>query len=205
MDPIPGWRLHQALVRIAEVTGQRPATGIRHDDDVGEEGTINSDAAAGFDPRHVLRALAAHGAPAIVIGQVAGILHGSAELTGDLDLLWSGGPEDAQRMAAAFTSLRAELFDDDHARIAESSSAFALPKALFRTSSASGDCCTPRLPWGDLDVEAYLRRAASTEIDRYLVRYVALDDLIAMRRASGRAKDLRRLEELERIRAGLPA
>jgi hypothetical protein len=92
-----------------------------------------------------------------------------------------------------------------HARLEESATAFALPKVLFRTPSASGDCCTPRLPWGDLDVEAFLGRAVSTEIDGSLVRYAAMDDLIAMRRSSGRAKDLRRLEELERLRAALLA
>lgn len=36
-----------------------------------------------FDPFPLLRALHRHGAEAVVIGQVAGILHGSQELTGD--------------------------------------------------------------------------------------------------------------------------
>ncbi|MEV6791442.1 hypothetical protein AB0M87_05450 [Streptomyces sp. NPDC051320] len=40
-------------------------------------------------------------ARAKVIGQVAGILHGSPELTGDLYLLWDGDPVQAQRLTVA--------------------------------------------------------------------------------------------------------
>jgi hypothetical protein len=57
---------------------------VRNDDADETVGTIESDDAAGFDPLPVLRALHSHGAPAVVMGQVAGILHGSVELTGDL-------------------------------------------------------------------------------------------------------------------------
>ena len=201
-DPgsIPGRRLRLAVSQIGELTRGRAATGVSHDaDELGGVGTIASYDAIGFDPMPVLEALAQHGAPAAVIGQVAGILHGSAELTGDLDLLWSGEPGDAERMAAAFIELGADLFDEEHASVADPTTAFALPKVLFRTATAAGDCCTPRLPWRGLDVAAFLDRADSTEIDGVVVRYVALDDLNAMRRISARPKDLRRLAELERL------
>jgi RimJ/RimL family protein N-acetyltransferase len=45
-----------------------------------------------------------------------------------------------------------------------------------------------------------LARADSTEIDGTLVRYLAIDDLIAMRGAAPRPKDLRRIAELEQLR-----
>jgi hypothetical protein len=64
---------------------------------------------------------------------------------------------------------------------------------------ASGDCRTPRLPWGDLDIVGIIDRAVSTTEDGLTVRYLALDDLIAMRRVAGRPKDLRRALELERL------
>ena len=168
-------------------------------------GSIDSDHAAGFDPMPVLRALSECGAPAVVIGQVAGILHGSSELTGDLDLLWSGEPTEMPRMARAFTSLGARLSTDDGVPIADPAAAFELPKVLFETLSVSGDCCTPRLRWGGMDVAAFLHRAETTRIDGIVVRYLALGDLIVMRRAAGRPKDLRRAEELEASRRpGLP-
>jgi hypothetical protein len=195
----PGDRLRAAVARIAERTGGRSPTGRSHDDADDTIGTIDSDDAVGFDPRPVLEALSRHGARAVVIGQVAGILHGSRELTGDLDLLWSGEPADAEAMAAAFAALSADLFDDDHEPLTDPTTAFGRPKVLFRTASAAGDCCTPRLPWGALEVGAFLDRAEEAEIDGALVRYLALDDLIAMRRASARPKDLRRAAELERL------
>lgn len=200
-NPMPARRLRKAVARIAEATAGREATGVTHDDADSLAGTIDSDDAIGFDPFPLLKAIGEQGAPAIVIGQVAGILHESRELTGDLDLLWTGQGADSERMVAAFHSAGADLFDDSHTRVDDAERAFALPKIWFRTPSASGDCCTPRLPWKGLDVDAFLGRAVSTEFDGAVVRYVALADLISMRRASGRAKDLRRLIELERLAA----
>src|SRR6185369_13575607 len=109
-DPIG--RLDAAVARIAAHTAGRARTALGHDDADGETGSIDSDDAIGFDPRPLLRALHRHGLRVAVIGQVAGILHGSTELTGDLDLLWDGDPAAAPRMAAAFAGsvLRA---DDD--------------------------------------------------------------------------------------------
>jgi hypothetical protein len=193
VDPRPEHRLRVAITRIKEVTRGRPISGIAHDDEGGDVGSIASDDAIGFDPLPVLRALADHHAPAVVIGQVAGILHGSAELTGDLDLLWSGEPRDAERMVAAFSALRAELFDDDHRPVRQAATAFALPKVLFHAPTAAGDCCTPRLPWGGLDIAGFLDRALSADIGGIRARYLALEDLMAMCRAASRPKDLRRL------------
>lgn len=65
------------------------------------------------------------------------------------------------------------------------------------------DCCTPRLPWGDLDVAAFLGRALVAEGPGGLrVRYLQRTDLITMRRAVGRPKDLRRAAELEAMAPG---
>lgn len=204
MESSPGHRLRVAITRIAEHTQGRMATGLTHDDADGAVGTIASDDAVGFDPMPVLRAIAHAGANAVVIGQVAGILHGSTELTGDLDLLWSGDPRDAGAMGAAFNALGAELLDDSGTRLDSPAQAFSLPKTLFRTPFAAGDCCTPRLPWGDMDVAAFLGRAISAAVEGAPVRYLAMDDLIAMRRAASRPKDLRRITELERLAVASP-
>ncbi len=202
----PAARLRAALEAIRRETAGRTRTGVSHDEAAaGDRGTIDSDDAVGFDPLPVLRALAEHGGEAVVIGQVAGILHGSTEPTGDLDLLWSGAPEDAPAMAAAFRSLGATLTDDAGANVGFEH-AFGLPKVQFRTRTASGDCCTPRLPWGKkLDVTPFLQRATETEVDGALVRYLMIEDLIAMRRATDRPKDRRRADELQRILADSPS
>jgi len=86
----PVRRLREALRRLADQTRGRPPTGLTHHDADDDTGTAGTDDAAGFDPLPLLRALDLAGARVVVIGQVAGIMHGSRELTGDLDLLWDG-------------------------------------------------------------------------------------------------------------------
>jgi hypothetical protein len=193
--------LDAAVDRIRTHVATRPRRGIAHDDADDTVGTIDSDEAVGFDPRPLLAAFDRHGARVVVIGQVAGILHGSDELTGDLDLLWSGSPDEAPKLVAAFADVGASLFDDDHHAVELGVDALALPKVLFASTGASGDCCTLRLPWGALDIEGVLARAVRAHDGGVTVHYAALPDLIAMRRAAGRPKDLRRAAELER-RAG---
>jgi hypothetical protein len=191
-------RLLGALRRIDESTQGRQPDGIGHDDADETLGTIASDDAIGFDPMPLLRSLDEHRAKVVVIGQVAGILHGSTELTGDLDLLWSGSPAEAHAMSAAFAAVDAHLWDDDGNELSIPD-AFELPKVQFRTATSAGDCCTPGLPWGELDMGGALNRAESAIVGGVPIHYISRRDLIAMRLAVGRPKDLRRAEELQRL------
>src|SRR5689334_19481485 len=111
----PARRLRQALRRLAGQTRGRPRTGLTHQDADDVTGTVGTDDAAGFDPLPLLRALDLAGARVVVIGQVAGIMHGSEELTGDLDLLWDGSAAQAGLLAAAFSEASAQLTNDDGA------------------------------------------------------------------------------------------
>ena len=165
-------------------------------------GTIATDDAIGFDPRQLLQALYHCGAPAVVIGQVAGIMHGSGELTGDLDLLWDG---DERHIAAmAFGSVGAQLADDNGVAVACDAAAFRLPKLVFSTPGASGDCCTPALPWGDLPIAEFLARREIAAAPGLEVGYLRREDLIRMRWMAGRPKDLRRAAELARLASSFP-
>jgi hypothetical protein len=192
-------RLDNAVQRLARQTRDRAPTGLSHDDADEVVGTVATDDARGFDPMPLLRAFHGAGVPVVVIGQVAGILHGSTELTGDLDLLWDGDMRHAAALTEAFGAVSAALFDGDGAPLPCEPSAFAKPKVLFRTAHASGDCCTPALPWGDLPIVEFLtRHRIAVAADGVEIRYLDRADLIRMRRAAGRPKDLRRADELER-------
>lgn len=193
-------RLEDAVRRLREATSGRERRGVSHDDADEVAGTAETDDAIGFDPFPLLRALHEHGVAIAVIGQVAGIMHGSQELTGDLDLLWDGDPGQAPALAAAFAAAGATLTDDDGNLVPCDAAAFRLPKVQFRSASASGDCCTPALPWGGIPVASFLPccREAATR-DGLVVRYLDRTDLIRMRRAIGRPKDLRRAAELESL------
>jgi len=190
-------RLRAAARRTRELALNRAATGLGHQDADDDVGTIGTDGAAGFDPFPLLEALHRGGVRAVVIGQVAGIMHGSAELTGDLDLLWDGVPENAPALAAAFASVGARLSDERGDPLANRPESFLRPKVQFTSPGAGGDCCTPALPFGGLPVGECLDRAITAVGPGGLeVRYVSRDDLIRMRRAIGRPKDLRRADEL---------
>ncbi len=183
--------------RLADETRGRPLTGLTHQDADDITGTAGTDDAAGFDPLPLLRALDLAGARVVVIGQVAGIMHGSRELTGDLDLLWDGNTVQAGLLAAAFNQESARLTNDDGVPVPCEPEAFRLPKVLFHTAAASGDCCTPALPWGNLPVADFLRRCDETSAGDFTIRYLSRPDLIRMRYAIGRPKDLRRAAELQ--------
>ncbi|MEO3875749.1 hypothetical protein ABGB18_43795 [Nonomuraea sp. B12E4] len=191
-------RLRAAARRTRELASSRASTGLGHQDADDDVGTIGTDDALGFDPFPLLEALHRNGVRAVVIGQVAGIMHGSAELTGDLDLLWDGAPVNAPALAAAFASVDALLADDEGNPLATRPDSFLRPKVQFTSPGAGGDCCTPALPWGGLHVREFLDRAVTAADPGGLeVRYVSREDLIRMRRAMGRPKDLRRADELD--------
>lgn len=183
-------RLRQAVRRIQDAARERTATGRDAEQADGVLGTFATDGALGFDPFPFLRALHEAGSHAVVVGQVAGIMHGSTELTGDLDLLWDGTPGQARALCDALSASGCtEPPDLDR------------PQAPYRVTGVSGDLCTPDLPWGDMDTAPCLVRAVSAQASPgFTIRYAALDDLIHMRRSLGRPKDLRRADELDRAR-----
>ncbi|MFD8717730.1 hypothetical protein ACFV2H_06805 [Streptomyces sp. NPDC059629] len=153
-------------------------------------GTFATDGALGFDPILFLRALHEAGSQAVVVGQVAGIMHGSKELTGDLDLLWDGTTEEAHALRSALAAAGCTDLPD-----------LGRSQVAYQVASAGGDLCTPALPWGDMDTASCLARAVSArDPEGFTIRYAALDDLIHMRRALGRPKDRRRADELARLR-----
>ncbi len=193
-------RLRAAARRTRELALNRAGTGLGHEEADDDVGTIGTDGALGFDPFPLLEALHRHGVRAAVIGQVAGIMHGSTELTGDLDLLWDGAPAHAPALAAAFMSVDAQLADETGTPMATHPDALLRPKVQFTAPGAGGDCCTPALAWGDLRVREILDRAITAAGPGGLeVHYVSREDLIRMRRAIGRPKDLRRADELDSL------
>jgi predicted nucleotidyltransferase len=153
-----------------------------------------------FSPAALLRALVEGGVDFVVVGGIAAVAHGSVAFTQDLDILYADGQENRDRLGAVLVGLGARLrgVTDDVPFVPDG-------RTLKRTR-----VLTLETPLGPLDLLAqpdgspvYERlRAASVreEVAGVPVRIAALDDLIAMKRAAGRPKDLVTLEELEAIR-----
>lgn len=194
-------RLDAAVVATAALTRDRIRTGISHDDANAVDGTIATDGAIDFDPRPLLRALFGTGAELLIIGQIAGILHGSKELTGDLDLIWRRNRRFAHALASVFNDLGATFLDTEDRPIPVTADSVMKIKVNFHTAGASGDLCTPELWSGSLPVNEYFDRSLSRNLDGIEVRYLDATDLIGMRNSVRRPKDLRRNAELDAILA----
>lgn len=195
--------LRKICDQIRAETRDRSPIGLRHDDADGEIGTFGSDDAIGFDPFPMLKLMQTTGAEYAVFGQVAGILHGSSDPTGDLDILWDGSADAVDAIGEAFRSAGVVLRDENFVRVGP----YAYPTALtgakvyFEGISSAGDFCTPELRWGSLDVRSFLVRKVWAHSGDLAVPYLRLEDLLTMRRAVPGAKHARRIRELERLAA----
>ena len=149
--------------------------------------------------RKHLELLANHSIDCVIIGGVAGTLHGSAMPTSDLDVCYSRSPENLERLAAALRSVNARLRNTpEH-----------LPFQLEAATFARGLNFTFMTDVGDLDLigevrgigyyDAVSEGASSFELFGHTFRVIALDKLILAKRAAGRPKDLAALAELEML------
>lgn len=133
----------------------------------------------------------------MVIGGLAMIVHGSSKLTADVDVMYRRDRDQATRIANALGDIHPRLrgFPKDLPFIWEASS-------LLNTT-----LCTLESDLGDVDLlaeasgsggYANLRNnALLTEIDGIIVPIASLQDLLNMKRASGRSKDDIHIAELE--------
>jgi hypothetical protein len=147
------------------------------------------DADAAFDPVPILEAFARAGVDFVVIGGVAGGVHGSAYGTFDLDLAYARDRGNLEHVAAVLRGLDARL------RGAPPD----VPFQLDAMSLEAGGNFTFATSLGLVDLLAYatgappyveLRRHATViDVRGHPVRVAALDHLIAMKEATGRTKD----------------
>lgn len=156
-----------------------------------------------FDPLRALETLVRHGVDFVVIGAFAGRLLGSPTVTRDLDVCYSRERDNLERLAAALTELHARL------RGAPTDIPFKLDARTLR----AGDSFTFETDAGDLDIlgtpsgtDGYpdlVRSAQLMDLDDLRVQVVHIDDLIRMKRAAGRPKDLIEAEVLGAVREEL--
>lgn len=155
---------------------------------------------AGFDPDPALRLLVANGVVFVLIGGLAARQHGSTTVTNDLDICYERSPENAERLAASLREMQARL------RGVEDEVPFILDARTIR----NGDSFTFATDYGSIDILAtpsgtsgypdLVAGAIAMDFGGYVVDVVALDDLIRMKRAAGRAKDRVEVEILIALR-----
>lgn len=146
-----------------------------------------------------LRALAEARVDFLVVGGAAAIVHGSSHLTTDLDIVYSRGADNIDRLVSALSPLGPYLR--------------GAPRGLpFRWDAATirrGLNFTLTTELGDLDVlgeitggggyEALLPFSSVVSAFGIEFRCLNLEKLIHVKRAAGRPKDLEVIAELEAI------
>jgi predicted nucleotidyltransferase len=153
-----------------------------------------------FSPLALLRTLVGHGVDFVVIGGIALVIHGSTRVTQDLDICFADDQANLDVLGAALIDLDAKLRDVEGVSefVPDGSALRRLTTVTLDTSQGPIDLL--RDPIGAPPYEELRARAHRVDVDGIAVLVASLDDLVAMKRAAGRAKDGLDLEEINVIR-----
>ena len=156
-----------------------------------------------FDPLVALQVLIEEGVRFVIIGGFGGRLLGSPTVTNDLDLCYAREPDNLEALARALRRLHAQL------RGAPEGLPFQLDaKSLkvgdhFTFSTDAGSLDVMKTPAGVTSFEELDRAALELDLDGLRVRVASVDDLIRIKQAAGRPKDLIEAEVLGALREEL--
>jgi hypothetical protein len=153
-----------------------------------------------FDPLGAIEALEGNGVRFVLIGGLAGRLWGSPTVTNDLDICYARDRANLERLAETLSAIGARLrgVDDD------------VPFQLDAGTIAAGDSFTLVTTMGNLDIlgtptgtggfDDLVATAAKIDLGDVTVLVADVEDLIRMKRAAARPKDLVEVEILKALR-----
>lgn len=156
--------------------------------------------ARAFDPERLLETLLRHKVRFVLIGGFAGRLFGSPSLTNDLDVCYARDAKNLSALSAALLELHASLrgapaglpFRPDVPTLS------AGDHFTFSTDAGNLDCLGT--PVGSRGYPDLVAGATTMSIGKMNVPVAALDDLIRLKQASARPKDLVEVEILAALR-----
>lgn len=155
-----------------------------------------------FDPIALLTAIHEHGVDCVVIGGLAGVLHGSPATTNDADIMPDPDPANLERLSSLLRDIDARL------RVADSPDgiefdphpALLASMAMLNTTTRHGDLDVGFRPAGIGDYDELRSNAVEFDVDGVPVRVASLDDIIRSKETAGRAKDRATLPLLRALR-----
>jgi hypothetical protein len=154
--------------------------------------------ATALDLRELLATLARHAVDYTVIGGVAVQVHGHRRTTKDLDVIAAPDPRNLVRLGAALQELGARPRDIPGAAaptVEQLQTAAIVPPLTTRHGELHILRDVPGAPpYAELRANALV-----IEFDGITLAIAGLDDLIAMKRASGRPSDIRDIATLTAI------
>jgi hypothetical protein len=143
------------------------------------------------DLREFIELLNSHGVEYLIVGGHAVAFHGYPRYTGDIDFLVRPSEENASRLVAVIERFGLAEADNLKPTLMQREKIVQIgrpPNRIDILTSASG-----------IDFEEASERAISGSLDGLPVRFPDLGSLLKNKRASGRAKDLADVEELEKV------
>jgi hypothetical protein len=155
---------------------------------------------APFDPLGAIKALDGNRVRFVLIGGLAGRLWGSPTMTNDLDICYACDRANLERLAETLTAIGARLrgVDDD------------VPFQLDADTIAAGDSFTFVTSLGNLDIlgtpagtegfDDLVATATEMDLGEVTVLVADVEDIIRMKRAAARPKDLVEVEILTALR-----
>lgn len=153
-----------------------------------------------FDPLQILQVLDQHKVKFVIIGGIAGRLWGSTTVTNDLDICYARDRENLEALAGALKELKVKLrgADRDLSFITDGRTLKMGDSFTFTTIAGNLDCLVT--PAGSGGYDALARTATKMDVGGVTVLVASLEDLIQMKRAAGRPKDLIEVEVLAAVR-----
>lgn len=153
-----------------------------------------------FDALGGLRLLTQRGVDFVVIGGIAAVLHGSPRVTQDLDITVATNAGNLEALGGVLAELDARL-----AGVADEVPFTADAATLARMMVLTLDTTVGRLdvlaaPAGAPPYPEMRANADRFDIGGFHVAVASIEDLMSMKRAAGRPKDLADIAELEVIR-----
>ncbi len=142
-----------------------------------------------LDAIEIFAALARHEVEYVLIGGLAVQAHGHVRTTRDADLVPAPGADSAVRLAAALGELAARPAGDGDAPAGWSLGDALDGSGTLRLDTDAGGVDVHREPPGAAPYPALRARAMVIEVAGVPVVVAGRDDLIAMKRASGRPID----------------
>jgi predicted nucleotidyltransferase len=157
-----------------------------------------------LDVRGMLERLVAADVDFVVIGGIAVVLHGFPRLTRDLDIAFAFNSENLEALGEALVDLGARLrgVEEEVDFIPDARTLQGIELLTLQTEAGWLDI--HRLPQGVDCYQALKDRAERVDLDGLSILLASPDDLIAMKRAAGRAidtTDIAALESIKRLRA----
>ncbi len=148
-----------------------------------------------LDAERILRALAEHDVDYVLVGGLAVQTHGHVRTTVDVDVYPRPDRSNLERLAAALNALGARVLNAGAAGL--TIDAAMLPRAtLWQFATAHGAVDVLHDAPGAPPYDELRRRALEIELDDLRLAVAGRDDLIGMKRASGRPVDLEDLAAL---------